>query len=75
MSAALIEDFGLDAKALQDKHGDRHPAVTVHGWKRSVNNDSTMLGYWDFVAKRIEAYQEELDAANPYTQWMKEMEL
>jgi hypothetical protein len=75
MKHELIDDFGLEAWRLQDKYGDSHPVIKLATWKRAVRDDSTMLGYWAFVAKRVEAYQEELDESNPHTQWERDMEL
>lgn len=56
------EDRELTAEQLDDKYnpdGDgEHPIVTRECWRHEVFESNTLLGYWDWVAHKLEANPE-----------------
>lgn len=48
------------AEALREKHGTwgEHPDYPFADWQREVEEDSTRLGYWQWVANKIDLEQD-----------------
>lgn len=44
-----------DANKLREKHGDEHPEWRKADWRSEVENDETVLGYWEWVAHQVES--------------------
>lgn len=46
-----------ESEKLKEKYGvwGEHPAYPVSDWQYEVGNDDTRLGYWPWVAHRIES--------------------
>ena len=68
----LIPDFGLTAGELADKytpengvHG--HPQLPISDWKHEVENDTTRLGYWNWLHQELMQLEYELQNDNPFT--------
>lgn len=70
MTHFSIEDYGLSAYRLADKYnpdGDgEHPTYSRRGWRSIVEQDATLLGYWEWVRHQLEEEQDELDRDSPY---------
>lgn len=57
-------ETGMDGNALKDKYSpaglctQAHPDLPYVQWQQEVLNHLTTLGYWDWVAARIQALHE-----------------
>ena len=56
-SVSKTADRELSAEQLRNKYGgnwEQHPDYPVEDWQYEVGNDDTRLGYWEWLAHRIE---------------------
>lgn len=42
------------AEELRSRYDYEHPQYTRDEWRQEVRDDNTLLGYWEWVAHRIE---------------------
>lgn len=56
----LEEDKYLTAEQLDDKYnpdGDgEHPCFKRRDWRDAVDQEDTLMGYWDWVVMKLEGY-------------------
>lgn len=71
MTKFYIVDYELSADQLDHKYnpdGDGvHPKYTRRDWRHEVNSESTISGYWEWVAHMLDMERDELDQDNPHT--------
>lgn len=67
MDLYCIADYGLTAAELASKYLEygRHHMFTQEHWQKAASG----LGYWEWVEKKVQEDQDELDRDNPYNQW------
>lgn len=67
MDLFCIQDYGLTAAELASKYLEygRHHTFTQEHWQQANSG----LGYWEWVEKKVQEDQDELDKDNPYNQY------
>ena len=70
MTKVYIKDYGLTEEQLDHKYnldGDgQHPGYTRWDWRQAVAQQSTVVGYWDWVEYQLDMEQNQLGKDSPY---------
>lgn len=51
---ALIQSHHRQIELLKEKFEDQHPGFPLNTWKWDVKHDQTALGYWEWLAEKLD---------------------